>query len=73
VFYVSMRPILLILITLLSLGFSQKADAQVAIYRFSFEKDGPAINYGFYDEAWVVADAVGGPTSWIFTFKEGAE
>ena len=72
VFDHTMRPILLALAILLSLGIFEKADAQVAIYRFSFEKDGPAVNYGFYDEAWVVADAIGGPTSWVFTFKEGA-
>lgn len=47
------------------------ADAQVVVYRFDFEKDGPAINYGFYDEAYVIADAVGGPATWVFTFKEG--
>ncbi|MCB1086803.1 MAG: hypothetical protein KDM63_07145 [Verrucomicrobiae bacterium] len=48
------------------------AHSQVAIYNFGFEKDGPSINYGFYEEAWVVADATGGPASWILLFREGA-
>lgn len=47
------------------------AYSQVAIYRFDFEKEGPSINYGFYEEAWVVADATGGPASWLLTFREG--
>ncbi|MCB1064520.1 MAG: hypothetical protein KDN20_16580 [Verrucomicrobiae bacterium] len=47
------------------------AFSQVAIYRFDFEKEGPSINYGFYEEGWVVADATGGPASWILMFREG--
>ena len=48
------------------------AHSQVAIYSFDFEKEGPSINYGFYEEGWVVADATGGPASWILMFREGA-
>ena len=48
-----------------------ESKAQVVIYNFEFSKDGPSINYGFYDEAWVVADATGGSASWILTFRDG--
>jgi len=47
------------------------AHSQVVIYSFDFEKEGPSINYGFYEEGWVVADAIGGPASWILMFREG--
>lgn len=47
------------------------AFSQVVIYRFDFKKEGQAINYGFYDSAYVVADATGGPAQWILTFREG--
>lgn len=60
------------LATLLWIAASTASQAQVAIYRFDFEKEGPSINYGFYEEAWVVADAAGGPASWVLMFREGA-
>ena len=46
--------------------------SQVVVYKFDFAKTGPSINYGFYDEGWVVADATGGPADWVLTFREGA-
>lgn len=61
-----------VLAALLWLAGSAASQAQVAIYRFDFEKEGPSINYGFYEEAWVVADAAGGPASWVLMFREGA-
>lgn len=60
------------LATLLWIAASTASQAQVAIYRFDFEKEGPSINYGFYEEAWVVADAAGGSASWVLMFREGA-
>lgn len=60
------------LVALLWLAGLAGSEAQVAIYRFDFEKEGPSINYGFYEEAWVVADAAGGPASWVLLFREGA-
>ncbi len=59
--------------TAMLFGTATEADAQVVIYKFDFAKDGPSINYGFYDEAWVVADATGGSASWILTFRNGAQ
>ncbi len=59
------------LLAILLFALAPSAFSQVAVYRFDFEKDGPSINYGFYEEAWVVADATGGPASWVLTFREG--
>lgn len=59
------------LLAIILLAFVPGAFSQVAVYRFDFEKEGPSINYGFYEEAWVVADATGGPVSWLLTFREG--
>lgn len=55
----------------LFLGAAPAARAQVAIFNFHFAKEGPSINYGFYEEAWVVAEATGGPASWVLLFREG--
>ncbi len=65
------RSLALLLIALAAAILAPSAFSQVAIYRFDFEKEGPSINYGFYEEAWVVADATGGPASWLLTFREG--
>ncbi|HRX55736.1 MAG TPA: hypothetical protein P5016_14565 [Verrucomicrobiales bacterium] len=48
-----------------------RADAQVVIYRLEFSKVGPSVNYGFYHEAWVVAEATGGTASWVLVYQEG--
>ncbi|NNE91513.1 MAG: hypothetical protein HKN23_07690 [Verrucomicrobiales bacterium] len=67
-------PLLAIFAAVFGLGFAaSESQAQVVIYKFDFAKDGPSINYGFYDEAWVVADATGGSASWILTFRSGAQ
>ena len=63
----------LVLATTAYFGAATESNAQVVIYNFEFAKDGPSINYGFYDEAWVVADATGGAASWILTFRDGAQ
>ena len=50
---------------------AQPASAQVVVYKLEFAKEGSSINYSFYEEGWVVADATGGPASWVLTFFEG--
>ncbi|MCB1230634.1 MAG: hypothetical protein KDN19_10230 [Verrucomicrobiae bacterium] len=65
------RSLAILVIALAAAAIAPSAFSQVAVYRFNFEKEGPSINYGFYEEAWVVADAVGGPASWLLTFREG--
>jgi len=50
---------------------AQSATAQVVVYKLDFEQEGESINYNFYEEGWVVADATGGPASWVLTFFEG--
>jgi len=57
-------------ITVFSSLFATSADAQVVIYRLEFEKTGASINYGFYDEGYVIADAAGGPATWLLTFRD---
>lgn len=52
------------------LTFAGGAAAQLAIYRLEFDKTGPSINYGFYDEGYVIADAAGGPATWLLTFRD---
>jgi hypothetical protein len=52
------------------LAFAGNAQAQLAIYRLEFDKTGPSINYGFYDEGYAIADAVGGPATWFLTFRD---
>ncbi len=52
------------------LTFAGNAAAQLAIYRLEFDKTGPSINYGFYDEGYVIADAAGGPATWLLTFRD---
>ena len=59
------------LLSTLFLLFAPSAFSQVVIYRFDFKKEGQSINYGFYDSAYVVAEATGGPAQWILTFREG--
>lgn len=49
----------------------QSGSAQVVVYKIDFEQEGSSINYNFYQDGWVVADATGGPASWILTFFEG--
>ncbi len=49
------------------------AQAQVAVYRLDFEKEGTSINYSFYNEGYVIAEAAGGPADWVLTFQEGAQ
>ncbi len=49
----------------------QSGSAQVVVYKIDFEQEGSSINYNFYEDGWVVADATGGPASWILTFFEG--
>lgn len=67
-----LRNTLLCLAALVFLAAAPATHAQVVVYNFHFEKEGPSINYGFYEEAWVVADATGGPASWVLLFREGA-
>ena len=52
------------------LACAASAQAQLAIYRLEFEKTGTSINYGFYDEGYVIADAAGGPATWFLTFRD---
>ena len=52
------------------LAFAGSAQAQLAVYRLEFEKTGVSINYGFYDEGYVIADAAGGPATWFLTFRD---
>lgn len=54
------------------LAFAGSAQAQLAIYRLEFDKTGPSINYGFYDEGYVIAEAAGGPATWLLTFRDEA-
>ena len=49
----------------------QDSSAQVVVYKLEFEQEGSSINYNFYEDGWVVADATGGPASWVLTFYEG--
>ena len=44
-----------------SLISTQSSSAQVVVYKIDFEQEGQSINYSFYEEGWVVADATGGP------------
>lgn len=50
---------------------TQSTSAQVVVYKLGFEQEGESINYNFYEEGWLVADATGGPASWVLTFFEG--
>jgi len=50
---------------------TQSTCAQVVVYKLGFEQEGESINYNFYEEGWLVADATGGPASWVLTFFEG--
>ncbi len=50
---------------------SLDSSAQVVVYKIDFNQEGSSINYSFYEEGWVVADATGGPASWVLTFFEG--
>jgi hypothetical protein len=52
------------------LAFAENTQAQLAIYRLEFDKTGPSINYGFYDEGYAIADAAGGPVTWFLTFRD---
>lgn len=49
----------------------QSSSAQVVVYKIDFEQEGESINYSFYDQGWLVADATGGSASWVLTFYEG--
>jgi len=49
----------------------QSSSAQVVVYKIDFEQEGESLNYNFYENGWVVADATGGPASWVLTFFEG--
>ncbi len=65
---------ILILLTILlgtSLISIQSSSAQVVVYKIDFEQEGDSINYSFYEDGWLVADATGGPASWVLTFFEG--
>lgn len=68
-----MRRILIFFFVLIGISLlsTQSGSAQVVVYKIDFEQEGPSINYNFYEEGWVVADATGGPASWILTFFEG--
>jgi hypothetical protein len=68
----SLRNTFFCLAALVFLAAAPATQAQVVVYNFHFEKEGPSINYGFYEEAWVVAEAIGGPASWVLLFREGA-
>ncbi len=57
-------------LTVFSSLLATNADAQVVVYRLEFEKTGASINYGFYDEGYVIADASGGPATWLLTFRD---
>lgn len=50
---------------------AQSTSAQVVVYKLGFNQEGESINYNFYEEGWLVADATGGPASWVLTFFEG--
>ena len=52
------------------LAFAGNSHAQLAVYRLEFEKTGTSINYGFYDEGYVIADAAGGAATWFLTFRD---
>jgi len=57
-------------LTAFSSLLATNAEAQVVVYRLEFEKTGASINYGFYDEGYVIADASGGPATWLLTFRD---
>lgn len=57
-------------LTVFSPLLATNANAQVVIYRLEFDKTGTSINYGFYDQGYVIADASGGPATWLLTFRD---
>jgi hypothetical protein len=63
-------PVLFILLATALLS-ARPASAQVVVYKLGFTQEGESINYNFYEDGWLVADATGGPASWVLTFFEG--
>jgi hypothetical protein len=51
-------------------ALADKADAQVVVYHVQFQKSGSSINFSFFDEAFFVAEGLGGSGSFIFAHVE---